>query len=64
MELLLRRFSKMFSVLKKSKSGCDGCAYHKAPGSCNLFVITEDWVSVKAKDGCEEYLHKDELMRR
>lgn len=63
MEILLRKFSKMFFKLTKSKNGCDGCAYHRS-GNCNLFVITEDWISVKAKDGCADYLHKDELLRR
>jgi hypothetical protein len=63
MEMLLKKFSKMFLKHTKTKSGCDGCAYHRN-SNCNLYVITEDWVSVKAKDGCDDYLHKDELLRR
>lgn len=63
MELLLEKFSKMLSMLTRAKDGCDGCAYHR-DGNCNLYVITEDWVSVKAKGGCADYLHKDELLRR
>lgn len=64
MELIFRKFSKIFGAFKKNESSCEGCAYFKEPSNCNLFVITEDWISVKAKDGCENYLSKNELLKR
>jgi len=65
MGILIQKISKIFSIFKKDASGCDGCAYHKATtDECNLFLITEEYKTVKAKDGCESYLCKNELMRR
>jgi hypothetical protein len=64
MDQIIKKFSKIFNIFKKSGASCDGCVYHKAPTECNLFVITEDWISVKAKSGCDSYLCKNELLRR
>jgi hypothetical protein len=65
MGMLLQKISKIFSIFKKDSSSCDGCAYHKAATSeCNLFLITEEYKVVKAKDGCDSYLCKNELLRR
>ena len=64
MATIIKKISKFFEIFSKNTTKCDGCAYYKASGSCNLFAITEDWVEVKAKDGCENYLHKNELIRK
>ena len=53
MATIIKKISKFFEIFSKNTTKCDGCAYYKASGSCNLFAITEDWVEVKAKDGCE-----------
>ena len=64
MATIIKKISKFFEIFSKNTTKCDGCAYYKAPTSCNLFAITEDWVEVKAKDGCEHYLNKNELLRK
>lgn len=65
MSMLLQKISDVFNIFRKSGSSCDGCAYHKeATNECNLFLITEEYKAVKAKDGCDSYLAKEKLLRR
>ncbi|MGE4399692.1 MAG: hypothetical protein AB7D29_09255 [Campylobacterales bacterium] len=65
MSVLLEKISNIFSIFKKNNSSCNGCAYHKeATNECNLFLITEEYKTVKAKDGCDSYLAKEQLLRR
>jgi len=65
MSALLQKISKIFNMFKKNESSCIGCAYHKdATDECNLFLITEEYKVVKAKNGCDSYLPKEQLLRR
>jgi len=65
MDTLIKKISNAFGIFKKNESGCNGCAYHKpAKDECNLFVITEDYKPIKAKDGCESYLCKNSLLKK
>lgn len=66
MDILIQKISKIFNIFKQEDgSGCDGCAYYKnATNECNLLLITEEYKVVKAKNGCDSYLCKNELMRR
>ncbi len=65
MGLLLEKISNIFNIFRKDNSSCNGCVYYKeATHECKLFLITEEYKTVKAKDGCDSYLAKEQLLRR
>lgn len=65
MDILLKKVTKIFDIFKKNESSCSGCAYYKdATDECSLFLITEEYKIVKAKNGCDGYLAKEQLLRR